>query len=124
MDVPGDQCGEDNVVNSGTVECLEFTEAENLIFEKQYEEAYNLCDTRYNAWFQEEKGLPPIGDCSVVGAPSSSGPLMSQSPVVGALPLLTPLVSQNPVVKARPSSGPLMFQSPAVRTPPSSGPLI
>ena len=32
MDIPGDQCGEDNVVNSGTVECFEFTEAEELLF--------------------------------------------------------------------------------------------
>ncbi len=37
MDVPGDQCGEDNVVNSGTVECFEFTEAEELLIEKRYE---------------------------------------------------------------------------------------
>ncbi len=41
--------------------CFEFTEAEELIFEKRYKEAYILCDTRYNAWLQQEKGLPPIG---------------------------------------------------------------
>ncbi len=36
MDIPRDQFGEDNVVNSGTVECFEFTEAEELLVECLY----------------------------------------------------------------------------------------
>ena len=49
---------------------------------------------------------------------------MSQSPAVGAPPSSGPLVSHSSAVGAPPSSGPIVSQCPAVKTSLSTGPLV
>ncbi len=45
MDIPRYQCGEDNVVKSGTVECFEFTEAKELLLFFNYTRRPIICVT-------------------------------------------------------------------------------
>ncbi len=89
-----------------------------------------MCDTRYNAWLQQEKGLPPIGGCcyslstSAVILPSSSPTPQSSGYSLTYQSSLNSLESVSPTVGAPPSLGPLVSQSPAVKTSLSTDRLV
>ncbi len=54
-----DTPGKENVeVNTGRI-YLEFTVEEQLLFERRYEEGYDVCDDKYSAWLVQERGLSP-----------------------------------------------------------------
>ncbi len=89
-----------------------------------------MCDTRYNTWLQQEKGLPPIGGCcyslstSAVILPSSSPIPQSSGYSLTCQSSLNSLESVSPTVGAPPSLGPLVSQSPAVKTSLSTDRLV
>ena len=91
---PMEHCASEQPPNKQTFENINFTEDENRLFEKRYEEGYDLPDTRYQAWVhQRENSLtalnlddtaPPADGChhsnnvGLVAKEKSKEPLWSE----------------------------------------------
>ena len=63
-------CSSGQPQSQQTFKKMNFTEEENRLFEKRYEEGYDLPDTRYHAWLHQRKSSvtaddisPPTDDC-------------------------------------------------------------
>ena len=92
LDTPG---GENVEVNTGRI-YLEFTVEEQLLFERRYEEGYDVCDDRYSAWLVQERGLSPCSSmimCPQVDIPSLSDHPLSLDPTIKTPPSSSPPVS-------------------------------
>ena len=57
----GEKCNEVELANvSQTAEISEFSVEEHLLYERRYDEGYDLVDPRYEMWLHQERGIIPV----------------------------------------------------------------
>ena len=73
LQLSGQQHSSETVVPTVSLVKDSFSEEEHRLFERRYEEGYDIADTRYQKWLHQRKSIsadfansPPLHQCSLV----------------------------------------------------------